>query len=240
MTVLRRKGELDAVVSSFLLQKPLPADCGRCSSNPFFSRPRPEPSRARDAAAMPPSAWPWTHDAGRPPHAHRFDKADKCRAAARGDAKARPRLLDALDAVKLNVPAWLLKRMQAAYGPRRKQAASPLPRLTGQPASLYLGQIRVSDPGLSALGGVVVPTGSIRLSPLPTRTHRGPARVPADGAWWVQDAAAALPALLLGDVAGLRRCGPLRGAGRQDGAARSARRQSDRRRSLRGAAQARR
>ena len=49
------------------------------------------------------------------------------------------------------------------------------------------------------LGGVLLPTGSIRLS--------GARRVPDlagfdEGAWWVQDAAAALPAKLLGEVLG--------------------------------------
>jgi 16S rRNA (cytosine967-C5)-methyltransferase len=59
-----------------------------------------------------------------------------------------------------------------------------------------------SDPAGWArrLGGTLLPTGSVRLVP------DGP--VPdleafADGAWWVQDAAAALPARLLGDVTGL-------------------------------------
>ncbi|MFX6182799.1 hypothetical protein ABTF56_21005, partial [Acinetobacter baumannii] len=50
------------------------------------------------------------------------------------------------------------------------------------------------------LGGPVTPTGSVRLS--------GAGPVPElagfdEGAWWVQDAAAALPARLLGDVKGL-------------------------------------
>ena len=52
------------------------------------------------------------------------------------------------------------------------------------------------------LGGVLLPTGSIRIS--------GARRVPDlagfdEGAWWVQDAAAALPAKLLGEVAGKER-----------------------------------
>src|SRR5262249_11598330 len=51
----------------------------------------------------------------------------------------------------------------------------------------------------SALGGRVLPTGSVRaivhgpISQLPGYT---------EGAWWVQDAAAALPAKLFGDVRG--------------------------------------
>jgi 16S rRNA (cytosine967-C5)-methyltransferase len=47
----------------------------------------------------------------------------------------------------------------------------------------------------------VLPTGSVRLVP-----HGPVSALPgfADGAWWVQDAAAALPARLLGDVCGKR------------------------------------
>jgi 16S rRNA (cytosine967-C5)-methyltransferase len=47
------------------------------------------------------------------------------------------------------------------------------------------------------LGGHVLPTGSVRAV-----VHGPVAQVPGyeDGAWWVQDAAAALPARLLGDI----------------------------------------
>src|SRR6185295_7989330 len=49
------------------------------------------------------------------------------------------------------------------------------------------------------LGGRVLPTGSVRVpahGPVPALPGYG------DGEWWVQDAAAALPARLLGDVRG--------------------------------------
>ncbi len=59
-----------------------------------------------------------------------------------------------------------------------------------------------------------------------------------DGAWWVQDAAAALPVRLA--RAGRRKVGrrSVRGAGRQDGSARRSRRRCHGRRSLRRAAEA--
>ena len=49
------------------------------------------------------------------------------------------------------------------------------------------------------LGGRVLPTGSVRAI-----VHGPVPQLPgyAEGAWWVQDAAAALPARLLGDVGG--------------------------------------
>ncbi len=49
------------------------------------------------------------------------------------------------------------------------------------------------------LGGVLLPTGSIRVKSQ-GRVDQLPGF--AEGAWWVQDAAAALPARLLGDVTG--------------------------------------
>ena len=49
------------------------------------------------------------------------------------------------------------------------------------------------------LGGIVLPTGSVRLA-----AHGPIAALPGygDGAWWVQDAAAAMPARLFGDLSG--------------------------------------
>ena len=60
-----------------------------------------------------------------------------------------------------------------------------------------------------------------------------------EGAWWVQDAAAALPARLLGDVRGQARRRSLRRARRQDRAARRRRRARHRGRPLAGPARAR-
>jgi len=59
------------------------------------------------------------------------------------------------------------------------------------------------DPAAIAaqVGGVVLPTGSVRVA------HPGQVTaLPgfAEGDWWVQDAAAAMPVRVLGDVAGLR------------------------------------
>ncbi len=60
-----------------------------------------------------------------------------------------------------------------------------------------------ADPAAWAerLSGSVLPWGAVRLS---AKGRIEDIEGYAEGAWWVQDAAAALPALLLGDVAGLR------------------------------------
>ena len=51
-----------------------------------------------------------------------------------------------------------------------------------------------------AFGGIVLPTGSVRITRLDGPVTDLPGF--SDGEWWVQDAAAALPARLLGNVSG--------------------------------------
>ena len=134
------------------------------------------------------------------------------------------------DTVALDTPDWLMARWRRAYG---AELAHAIAAANGQEPALDISV--KSDPAhwASALGGAVLPTGSVRAI-----VHGPVPRLPgyADGAWWVQDAAAALPAQLLGDVA--RQIGrrPLRGAGRQDRAACRRRRARHRGRSLRAAA----
>lgn len=97
-----------------------------------------------------------------------------------------------------DVPDWLQARLLATYGSDRTGAMLAALRLEAPTDFTARG-----DPQLwaDALGGIVLPTGSVRVA----RSGSVPA-LPgfAEGEWWVQDAAAALPAGLLGNVAGLR------------------------------------
>ena len=106
-------------------------------------------------------------------------------------------LLAGLDA-GVNTPAWLWQRWCATYGEADARRIAEMHRL--EP---YLDLSVKSDPQAWAerLGGTVLPTGTVRTVAsglLDTLPGYGA------GAWWVQDAAAALPARLLGDVAGRR------------------------------------
>ena len=109
----------------------------------------------------------------------------------RDDILARP------DAARLNVPAWLFARWAAAYG---DATATEIARshLALPPLDLSVK----SNPAIWAarLGGALLPTGGIRLS-----GTEPVAELPGydEGAWWVQDAAATLPAKLFGNVAGM-------------------------------------
>ncbi len=93
------------------------------------------------------------------------------------------------------LPRWLRAPLVEAWG-RKPVAAMERAHFAGAPLDLTARD----DPHRLAadLGGTVMPTGSVRLhaagqvSALPGFDT---------GAWWVQDAAAALPARLFGDVA---------------------------------------
>ena len=96
-----------------------------------------------------------------------------------------------------DLPAWLYTRWRATYGEAAPSIAAAL--LHEPPLDLTVKSD--AESWAEKLGGLVTPTGSVRLtSPAPIDTLPGF----ADGAWWVQDAAAALPARLLGDIAGKR------------------------------------
>jgi 16S rRNA (cytosine967-C5)-methyltransferase len=101
-----------------------------------------------------------------------------------------------LDMVALDTPAWLLARWRRAYG---NATAEAIARANGEEPALDL-TVR-SDPEVWAgrLRGRVMPTGTVR-----TVAHGPVSSLPgyAEGAWWVQDAAAALPARLFCDLRG--------------------------------------
>ncbi len=99
---------------------------------------------------------------------------------------------------ELDTPAWLFARWLKNYGAEKARAIAAAHRL--EPA---LDITVKADPERWAerLGGRTTPTGTVRLA-----AHGQIPALPgfADGEWWVQDAAAALPARLLGDVRGRR------------------------------------
>ncbi|ESR26131.1 RsmB/NOP family class I SAM-dependent RNA methyltransferase [Lutibaculum baratangense] len=98
----------------------------------------------------------------------------------------------------VNTPSWLRERWARAYG-EETAAAITAAHMVEPPLDLTVK----ADPASWAerLGGAVTATGSVRLARAGDVTA-----LPGfeDGAWWVQDTAAALPARLLGDVRGKR------------------------------------
>lgn len=118
-------------------------------------------------------------------------------AVLRRVARERDAIL-AIDDPWLDTPAWLEERWIAQYG--EEQAT----RIAAAHRTMASVDITVkADPAAWAerLGGLLLPTGSIRLS---ERTAIRDLPGYAEGAWWVQDAAAALPARLIAPKPGER------------------------------------
>jgi 16S rRNA (cytosine967-C5)-methyltransferase len=107
-------------------------------------------------------------------------------------------LAQAQDAARLNTPDWLWASWEEAYGEATARALAEA-HLTEPP--LDFSVLAEPERWAADLGGSVLPTGSVRR---PRELGGAIEALPgyAEGAWWVQDAAAALPARLLGDVAG--------------------------------------
>lgn len=102
------------------------------------------------------------------------------------------------DAARLNTARWLWDSWTTAYGAETCRRIADA-HLAEPPLDL---SVRTApESWAERLSGSVLPGGSVRLWP------RGPVTDLdgyADGGWWVQDAAAALPVRLLGGVAGKR------------------------------------
>jgi 16S rRNA (cytosine967-C5)-methyltransferase len=97
---------------------------------------------------------------------------------------------------RANTPAWLFQRWAAAYG---ETTAEAIANAHLAPPALDLSAKADPDHWAERLGGMLLPTGTIRLANA-GRVSDLPGY--GEGAWWVQDAAAALPVRLLGEVAG--------------------------------------
>ncbi len=129
-------------------------------------------------------------------HAARY--AGLVNAVLRRLAREGTERLAALDPLDLDTPPWLMARWSENYGAATARAIAAAH--AHEPA---LDLTVKSDPETWAarLGGRVLPTGSVRMIGHGAVTTLAGF---AEGAWWVQDAAAALPARLLGDMRGLR------------------------------------
>lgn len=93
-----------------------------------------------------------------------------------------------------DLPPWLYARWTRTYG---AEAAARIAASVAAEAALDLTVM--SDPAAWAatLGGLALPTGTVRLA-----AHGAVTALEgfAEGAWWVQDAAASIPARLFGDL----------------------------------------
>ena len=185
-TTLRRLGQIDAAID-LCLEKPL----------------TPKARAVRDVLRLGATQLLFL---GTPPHAAVDGAVDLCvrdlkpyrplvnavlrRLARDGDAIRAPQ-----DAARLNTPDWLWDSWTSAYGDAARAIAA---------AHLAEAPLDITVKGDAAafaapLDATLLPSGSLR------RPAGGAVDILpgfAEGAWWVQDAAAALPARLLGDIVG--------------------------------------
>ncbi|WP_127079721.1 RsmB/NOP family class I SAM-dependent RNA methyltransferase [Rhodomicrobium lacus] len=188
---LRRLGQIEDMLSRFL-EKPLSADAFEARAILIAG--------ATQLAFMDVAPHAAIGLAVEQAKASRFSRhlGGLINAVLRRVSENRAAILREQDAAHLNTPAWLWQRWVSAYGEATAREIAGA-HLEEPPLDLSVR----GDAGQWAakLKGEALPWGTVRLS------HKG--RVEeiegyAEGAWWVQDAAAAIPALLLGDIAGKR------------------------------------
>lgn len=100
------------------------------------------------------------------------------------------------DAERLDTPGWLWRSWRGAYG---EETARAIARQHLAEPPLDLACVRDAPAWADRLGARLLPWGVLRLA-----EHGRVEEIDGygGGAWWVQDAAAALPVRLLGEVAG--------------------------------------
>jgi 16S rRNA (cytosine967-C5)-methyltransferase len=189
-TVVRRLGTLRHLLSHFL-DRGLPADA-----------PRLETALLLGAAQI---LWLEVPDHAAVDLAVRLVQADRRATRYAGLANAVLRRITregaafvaGLDTATLDTPDWLLARWATSYG---AETARAIAVANGREPALDFTVKTDPEHWAAQLGGRVLPTGSVRAI-----VHGPVSQLPGfgDGAWWVQDAAAALPARLLGDARGL-------------------------------------
>lgn len=186
-TVLRRLGQIDAVIAA-------------CLAKPLTPKARAIETILRLGVAQ-------LLFLGTPPHAAVGETVgltegrlrpytSLVNAVLRRVAREGNMLVRDQDEARLNTPAWLWESWAAAYGEDRARA---LAAAHLEEAALDLTVKNDAAAWAERLGAELLPTGSLR--------YRGDIAVTelpgyAEGAWWAQDAAAALPAQLLGSVRG--------------------------------------
>lgn len=192
LTTLRRLGQIDAILAMFL-RKPIP----------MKNRMAQQALRLGAAQLL---------FLNTPPHAavnETVALAGQLRlkplqgmlnAVLRRVAAEGPGLRDAQDAVRLNMPDWLWESWAAQYGEAQTRIMAAL-HLEPPPLDITLKNPAEAAAWAEKLNARPLPDGSLRLHEVGDVTRLAGY---AEGAWWVQDAAAALPARMLGDVRGRR------------------------------------
>jgi 16S rRNA (cytosine967-C5)-methyltransferase len=188
-TILRRLGTLGHVLSR-LLDRGVPTDAPRAQSALLIG-----------AAQI---LWMDVPDHAAVDLAVRLVQSDRraakyaglVNAVLRRCAREGQPLIEEVKSKTLDVPPWLLARWTARYG---EDVARDIAVAVGHEPSFDITVKSDAAQWASRLHGETLPTGTVR-----TLLQGSVTMLPGftEGQWWVQDAAAALPTRLFGDVAG--------------------------------------
>jgi 16S rRNA (cytosine967-C5)-methyltransferase len=190
-TILRRLGTLGHVLSR-LLDRGIPTDAPRAQSALLIGAAQILWMDVPDHAAVDLSVRLVQSDR----RAAKY--AGLVNAVLRRCAREGAGLVEELKTQTLDIPAWLLTLWSAHYG---EATAKAMALALAHEPSLDITVKAGPEHWATRLHGEALPTGSVR-----TLLQGSVMMLPgfAEGQWWVQDAAAALPARLFGDVAGKR------------------------------------
>src|SRR3954447_25812726 len=188
-TILRRLGTLGNLLSR-LLDRGVPTDAPRAQSALLIGAAQILWMDVPDHAAVDLSV--------RLVHSDRraAKYAGLVNAVLRRCAREGKLLIDEVKSQNLDIPPWLLARWIGAYG---ETTARQMALAIGYEPSLDITVKADAAQWASRLHGETLPTGTVR-----TLLQGSVTMLPGftEGQWWVQDAAAALPARLFGDVGG--------------------------------------
>jgi 16S rRNA (cytosine967-C5)-methyltransferase len=188
-TILRRLGTLGHVLSR-LLDRGIPTDAPRAQSALLIGAAQILWMDVPDHAAVDLSVRLVQSDR----RAAKY--AGLVNAVLRRCAREGQPLIDEVKSQTLDVPPWLLARWIAHYG---ETTAREIAVALSHEPSLDITVKSDAAQWATRLHGETLPTGTVR-----TLLQGSVTMLPgfAEGQWWVQDAAAALPVRLFGDVAG--------------------------------------
>jgi 16S rRNA (cytosine967-C5)-methyltransferase len=188
-TILRRLGTLGHVLSR-LLDRGIPTDAPRAQSALLIGAAQILWMDVPDHAAVDLSVRLVQSDR----RAAKY--AGLVNAVLRRCAREGQPLIDEVKSQTLDVPPWLLARWIAHYG---ETTARQIALALAHEPSLDITVKSDAAQWATRLHGETLPTGTVR-----TLLQGSVTMLPgfAEGEWWVQDAAAALPVRLFGDVTG--------------------------------------
>ncbi|MCA6118628.1 MFS transporter [Bradyrhizobium sp. WSM 1738] len=188
-TILRRLGTLGHLLSR-LLDRGIPTDAPRAQSALLIGAAQILWMDVPDHAAVDLSVRLVQSDR----RAAKY--AGLVNAVLRRCAREGQPLIEEVKSQTLDIPPWLLARWISTYG---EVTAREMARAIGNEPSLDITVKSDAPQWASRLHGETLPTGTVR-----TLLQGSVTMLPgfSEGQWWVQDAAAALPARLFGDVAG--------------------------------------